>query len=173
MKPRETWRAPEMEYLRQNYVKGNSEALAAHLGRSCTSVKCKLKRMGISEGNKPVRRKNWAETDLFMLRCLYPHTFPGVLAVLLNATADAVKLRAAKLGLKKSKGFYKYLRNKHNNEVWLCDRSIAVNAFQIKDKAAVTEFIEKYPELIELKRNELKVNGKLRELKRSAEKSGR
>lgn len=67
-----------------------------------------------------------------------------------------------------------YLRTKAQVmfDVQTCDKTIVKRDFRIKDPAAVTEFIEKYPELIELKRNEIKLNGKLRELKRSVASPG-
>jgi len=173
MKPHSLWLPGELEYLRKNYVQGNSAACAEHLGRSMASVRCKLKQLGLSNGKKPKQRKVWSDADLFMLRCLYPHTFPTVLAVYFKCTVTAVHIKAAMFGLRKSKEMRRYTWHNTGLKVWLADKFIVKHCFQVKSDDAIPEFIEKYPELIELKRNELKVNGKLRELKRSAEESGR
>jgi len=52
------------------------------------------------------------------------------------------------------------------------DSAIVKRCFKIKEPEAVAEFIRLYPELIELKRNEIKLNGKLRQLKAKVDGPG-
>jgi len=52
------------------------------------------------------------------------------------------------------------------------DTAIVKRYFKIKEPASIAEFIKRYPELIELKRNEIKLNGKLRQLKAGITKPG-
>jgi len=169
------WTDDEIKFITENYKTGNIPEMAATLNRSVDSVKCRVSKLGIVNGRGVGRcftPKRWTKDDDFMLRCLYPHTFPQVLAVYFNATKNAVCLRAALLGVKKSRAVYQYIRKKHQPELYLLDKSIVVNSFQIKDPEAVAEFIALYPELIELKRNEIKLNGKLRQLKAGIAKPG-
>ena len=57
-----------------------------------------------------------------------------------------------------------YRENSIRNSV--CDKAIVKRWLKVKDNAEVAEYIENYPHLIELKRNELKLNGKLRQLRK-------
>lgn len=170
MKLHNLWSADDEAYLKQHYVKGNSAACAAALGRSAASVKCKLRRLKVPTGRVAgvYRHKYWTVQDDDLLRCLYPHSFSDALAVFFKATPAAINVRASFLKIKKSKAYWQYLHYKIHPDLHLQDSVIVKKHFKIKDRDAVQEFIALYPELIELKRNEIKLNGKLREFKRKA-----
>lgn len=51
------------------------------------------------------------------------------------------------------------------------DTSILKRFLKIRDPDAIAEYMEKHPELIELKRQQVKINGKLKKLKKGARKA--
>lgn len=93
------WSEAEMDIIRNHYSQGvEAEALTRLLpGRSVRAIFSRAEAMGVLSG------RFWREDELHILRSGYPMLGMEVMRQLPGRNADAVKIMARRLGLKKSR----------------------------------------------------------------------
>lgn len=92
------WTAEEDDIIRQHYAAGAGGAYIVTLlkGRTPSAIFARADVLGVTSG------RYWREDELQVLRDQYPVIGTGVLELLPGRTADAVRITAGRLGLRKS-----------------------------------------------------------------------
>lgn len=98
------WTLEEEDRLRDLYATMSSSHLAKVLGRSKSSVRMKLNRLGIIKGHDHLRFKPDDNQKLW-LRLNYPHMRNCLCAMYLNISDKTLARVASEMGLQKSPQF--------------------------------------------------------------------
>ncbi|MEB6337966.1 hypothetical protein [Serratia rhizosphaerae] len=93
------WTEEEDDIIRQHYAAGAGVAFIVMLlgGRTPSAIFARADTLGVTSG------RYWREDELQILRDQYPIIGTGVLGLLPGRTADAVRITAGRLGLRKSR----------------------------------------------------------------------
>lgn len=87
----------EVEFIRANYGRMSVKEISRHIGRTPRSVTQKARRLGLS----PQRFRRWTEAEESIIREHYSDHGARYVATKLDRTIDAIKSRAAKLGVRR------------------------------------------------------------------------
>ncbi len=87
----------EVRLIRQLFPKTETVEMAARLNRSLTSVKAKLRELGLRRQSDHI----WSKQEIALLKRLYPTTSASAIANQLGLKPSHVRRKVRDLGLKK------------------------------------------------------------------------
>lgn len=94
---RAPWTLRELAYVEKHYGSMATVAIAAHLGRSPTSVRAAACSMGCSSGNKLIEA--WSEEEKEIVRRHYAKGYAYVMTLLPGRTKQTIRWMAGKMGV--------------------------------------------------------------------------
>lgn len=94
---RKPWTLRELAFVEKHYGSMATAAIAAHLGRTPTSVRMAAHSMGCSSGNKTYTP--WSDEEKEIVRTHYAKGYAHVMTLLPGCTRRAIQWMANRLGV--------------------------------------------------------------------------
>lgn len=101
------WSNEENRLLKKLFPKNTMRAIADKLGRPFYSVEKRVHKLGLRKRPSYHHYPRWSAKEIELLKKLYPHRNSQEVADKIGRSVGMVRTRAWKLGLKKSKKFFK------------------------------------------------------------------
>ena len=91
------FKASEIAYLKENYLRRTNKQLALHIGKKLTVVRMKLYELGLARHKQ--KEKAWQDWEDFILRANYKSTGDVQLSKMIGRPKGGVRKRRITLGL--------------------------------------------------------------------------
>lgn len=101
------WSNEENKLLKKMFPKNTLRTIADKLGRSFFSVEKRVHKLGLRKRPSYSHYPRWSAKEIELLKKLYPHRNSQEVADKIGRSIGMVRARACKLGLKKSKKYFK------------------------------------------------------------------
>ncbi len=158
------WSNAEIAFLKIMYPTSGRQLIADALGRTPRAVMnqvVRLRNAGVAINKAAAfhQKKKWTVAEEKLLVALYPESGLNALAVLFGASANAVKSRACLLGVTRSDNYNAWISIKKQGNL-VGDAALAKRFFGAETEADVQYLVQNMPAVLELKRTQMKLNGK-------------